>query len=203
MAKKAAGPAWFEKETRDNKETQGKKAAPEKLAALGEGENFYRNILKNQPGIELSSFRLARELFKTQAIMMAYAEEYLRPYELSWSKLNVLFWLRAYQQEHATGLAPSELSALIGVGRNTVSTLLEGLERQGFISRELDPADKRKFIIRLTAAGETVTRAGLDELGQRLAQVLRLLGEEPRALLTGSLIQFREIITGAALKTES
>ena len=91
-------------------------------------------------------------------------------------------WLRAYLQEHSTGLAPSELSTLIGVGRNTVSTLLEGLERQGFISRELDPADKRKFIIRLTATGETVTRAGLDELGQRLAAVLKPLGEQrPRS----------------------
>jgi DNA-binding MarR family transcriptional regulator len=184
---------------------QGENERPEKIAGpktLGEGENVYRNILKNQSGIELSSFRLARELFKTQAIMMAYAEEYLRPYELSWSKLNVLFWLRAYQQEHATGLAPSELSTLIGVGRNTVSTLLEGLERQGFISRELDPADKRRFIIRLKASGETVTRAGLDELGQRLAEVLRPLGEEQRALLTGSLIQFREILVNNTLNLE-
>jgi DNA-binding MarR family transcriptional regulator len=52
-----------------------------------------------------------------------------------------------------SGVQPSELSEDLGVSRNTVSALLNGLEEQGLIERHLHPTDRRQFLIRITPDG--------------------------------------------------
>jgi DNA-binding MarR family transcriptional regulator len=54
---------------------------------------------------------------------------------------------------HAGGVTPTEISHFQQVSKNTISSLLRGLEEQGFIEREIDPDDLRVFRIRLTDAG--------------------------------------------------
>src|SRR2546428_10423050 len=112
-----------------------------------------KSLLHYYPEVDLSSLRIARELSFTQALMMTWAEEYLRSSGLSWSKLFILLWLRAMQDAGEKGLNPSALSGHLAVTRNTVSTLLGGLEHQGYVTRELAPEDKRRFVLRLTPAG--------------------------------------------------
>jgi DNA-binding MarR family transcriptional regulator len=53
----------------------------------------------------------------------------------------------------ANGLTPTELSHFQQVSKNTVSSLLRGLEEQGYIVRELDAADLRIFRIHLSETG--------------------------------------------------
>lgn len=57
-----------------------------------------------------------------------------------------------------SGLSPSELSRFLGVSRNTISALLNGLEEQGLIERQLHPTDRRQFIIQITPAGHALVR---------------------------------------------
>mgnify|MGYP001037334044 CR=1 FL=1 len=58
------------------------------------------------------------------------------------------------------GVNPTRLSHFLNVKKNTVSSLLNGLEEQGLIERNLDPQDKRVFYIRITQAGrERITTA--------------------------------------------
>jgi len=64
--------------------------------------------------------------------------------------------MRLYVQEkHGAqdGLTPTELSQMHNVSKNTISSLLRGLEEKGFIQRSLDPLDKRVFRIQLTPSG--------------------------------------------------
>src|SRR5215204_5558152 len=74
-----------------------------------------------------------------------------------------------------------ELGALMHVDPSILVTLLNPLETDGYVSRERDPADRRRHVVRLTAAGrrhfESATRAqrevedvlfaGLDEVQLR------------------------------------
>ncbi len=54
---------------------------------------------------------------------------------------------------HTGGVTPTEISHFQQVSKNTISSLLRGLEEQGFIEREIDPDDLRVFRIHLTEAG--------------------------------------------------
>jgi DNA-binding MarR family transcriptional regulator len=75
---------------------------------------------------------------------------------------------------HAGGVTPTEISHFQQVSKNTISSLLRGLEEQGFIEREIDPDDLRVFRIHLTDPGrEHVTRTA----PQRIEGINHLLAD--------------------------
>lgn len=75
--------------------------------------------------------------------------------ELSGARLGVLVRLLAEMRRgNVQGVSPTYLSHCLHVSKNTVSALLRRLEDQGLIERVLDTADRRRFLIRLTPAGE-------------------------------------------------
>jgi len=82
--------------------------------------------------------------------------------ELTASEQNVLAVLSAGQVR-----AVGELAAAAGTRPTTLTSVLDRLERKGLVVRELDPADRRSFLIALTPAGRrtaAAVRAGVAEL---------------------------------------
>ncbi len=166
--------------------------------AYGDLPPFKNLMLKSlhdhYPEVDFSSIRIARELGFTHGLLMVAAEEYLRPAGLSWSKLFILLWLRAMQEEGQEGLNPSELSGHLAVTRNTVSTLLAGLERQGYITRELDAEDKRRFVIRVTPAGSEAAQKCAAPLFHHLQDVLCSMDHEHQVALVSGLMELQRTL---------
>jgi DNA-binding MarR family transcriptional regulator len=102
------------------------------------------------------------------------------------ARIRILIWLMAEKQRgNEAGLLPSELSDHLGVSRNTVSTLLNGLEAQGLIARQLHPDDRRQWLIRLTPDGETLVRQRAPEFAAFVGSLFQGLSEqEQQTLLT-------------------
>ena len=74
--------------------------------------------------------------------------------DLSGPRMGILMRLLAEEDRgNPHGLAPTLLSHYQHVKKNTVSSLINGLEEQGLVERTLNPEDKRGFQIRLTPAG--------------------------------------------------
>lgn len=63
------------------------------------------------------------------------------------------------------------------VRAQTMSRILDRLERDGHVARESDPADRRRTLVRGTTAGMRALRAATETR----PQVLRLLEEGPQA----------------------
>lgn len=168
------------------------------LPAFGDVKMFkdlmLKSIVSHHPEVDLNAVRVARELGLTQALMMVSIEEHLRPAGLSWSKLFILLWLRAIQDTGEKGLNPSELSSHLAVTRNTVSTLLGGLERQGYIIRELDLEDKRRFVIRLTPAGRDALERCSGPFFSHLQALLSSMEYEQEVRLVQGLMQLQRAI---------
>ena len=63
--------------------------------------------------------------------------------------------------------AVGDLAAATGTRPTTLTSVLDRLERRRLLSRELDPADRRSFLIALTPAGRqtaSTVRAAVTEL---------------------------------------
>lgn len=99
---------------------------------------------------------------------------------------------RLREQDDALGISPPRLSALsvvvyagpIGIGAlaaaegvtaPTMSRLVDGLERDGLVTREPDPGDARGVLVRATARGSRTLRAGRSRRVETLAAGLREL----------------------------
>ncbi|MFN3228807.1 MAG: MarR family winged helix-turn-helix transcriptional regulator [Asticcacaulis sp.] len=83
----------------------------------------------------------------------------LSPHKLSEGKFVLLFLLRG----QAEGLSPHQLAGRAGVTRATITGLLDGLERDGFLGRHSDKPDRRAVTVRLTPKGQALADALLLE----------------------------------------
>ncbi len=58
------------------------------------------------------------------------------------------------------------LSEKTGTRTSTLTGLLDRLENRGYLTRELDPADRRSFLLPLTEAGQAVAARVLDAVAE-------------------------------------
>jgi DNA-binding MarR family transcriptional regulator len=100
-------------------------------------------------GLELSG--LIRILANNYAAIISHK---LLPGELSGPRMGILIRLMVAEKSgNMDGINPTALSHFQNVKKNTISSLLRGLEESGYVERNLDPKDKRVFLIRITEAG--------------------------------------------------
>lgn len=85
--------------------------------------------------------------------MQATYEQLLDQYQLSESKFIILMFL---ENEADHTLLPSELATKLGSTRATISKLLVGLQKRGWVKKQHLQDDKRTIAIHLTAAGSSV-----------------------------------------------
>lgn len=71
----------------------------------------------------------------------------------------------------------SALGALAAVDRSTLTVLLDRLGARGLVTKEMDPANRKRRIVALTDTGRRHLTEAVKEAGQLHAQVEELLGE--------------------------
>lgn len=105
--------------------------------------------------IETANIRLCFELLALASAINRDCAARLARHQLSEGKFVLLFLLHDLPE----GLSPYELAERAGVTRATITGLLDGLARDGFLARHGDMEDRRKVIARLTAKGQKTARA--------------------------------------------
>jgi DNA-binding MarR family transcriptional regulator len=118
----------------------------------------------------------------------ARIDEALREQGLSGPRWGLLLRMFAEEQRgHAGGMSPTHLSRCQNVSKNTISSLIGGLEEQGLVARELDREDKRVFRIHLTEEARELVREHAPEHIGYLNALADGLSREEREHLIGLL----------------
>jgi len=113
----------------------------EKLAEMAGGEDI--------TGIEMVTV-----MRMTMHFIDAWVSQHPDLADLSGPRMGILMRLLAEEDRGNTrGINPTLLSHYQNVKKNTVSSLVSGLEEQGLVERVNNPEDRRGYYIRLTPAG--------------------------------------------------
>lgn len=81
----------------------------------------------------------------------------------------------------------AQLAKLEQISPQAMGTTLAGLERKGLIARAGDPADGRRILLSLTAAGEDAVTRKRTRRAQQLSAALEQLTPDERAQLQAAL----------------
>jgi DNA-binding MarR family transcriptional regulator len=74
------------------------------------------------------------------------------------------------------GLSVSDLMAMLGITKQSLSRVVKELESAGFVETREAPNDRRRRLLTLTQAGETLERALTDAQRRRFAHAYREAG---------------------------
>ena len=74
-------------------------------------------------------------------------------------------------------LLPRDLSAMTQSSTARIAVVLNTLEKKGYITRAIDPADRRRVLVSLTSVGAEYVRSIRQQLRQRMQRLLAELGE--------------------------
>ena len=77
----------------------------------------------------------------------------------------------------AKPLLPSDLSSLAQSSTARIAVVLNTLEKKGYITRAIDPSDRRRVLVSLTPAGAEYIQGVRRQLRQRMRVLLEELGE--------------------------
>ncbi len=136
---------------------------------------------RGQP--DTDSMRLCFEVLALASAIDRACAARLAPHRLSEGKFVLLFLLRDLPE----GLAPHELAERAGVTRATITGLLDGLERDGFLARHGHKEDRRKLSVRLTARGQATARDLFNEHSRWIASLFAGFDRHERDTLGGLL----------------
>lgn len=114
------------------------------------------------------SLEFLSPLHKASRQITVYLEAHTRELGVSPLEGHVLTYLRKYAP-----VTVGELIRVFGVKQSTFTSLLDRLEKAGLVRRELNPGDRRSFLIHITDRGR--------ELTARLNRLLETLEDDIRA----------------------
>jgi DNA-binding MarR family transcriptional regulator len=88
----------------------------------------------------------------------------------------------------------TEVSATLGVKKNTLSELLDRMVRDGLVARELSPGDRRVVRLRITPSGRSAIHGFEKSLMDNIEEYLKALGAEDRRDLVTAMESLTRIL---------
>jgi DNA-binding MarR family transcriptional regulator len=121
-----------------------------------------------------------------------FSESIGQAHHLSLNEWRVLLVLASH-----AGVAASEVTALTGLDKMTVSRALAALGRRGRVVRKVDVADKRRMLLRLSAEGERLYERIGTPAKQRERTLFAGMGDAEQAQLGRTLDKLIENLVAA------
>jgi MarR family transcriptional regulator, negative regulator of the multidrug operon emrRAB len=132
------------------------------------------------PEVDPASVECSLVLMRVASDVISALENYLSRKNTSQGRFCVLMVLN---RDPSTGLCPSDLAKRCGVTRATMTGLLNGLEKDGFIHRAPDSNDKRMATVCLTPQGIAYLDGILPDYYRRTAELMGHLEVADKLLL--------------------
>jgi DNA-binding MarR family transcriptional regulator len=96
------------------------------------------------------AMRLATSIMRVQQLVLASLDAAVKPFGITFARYEVLVLLSFSR----TGALPlSKVGERLMVHPTSVTNLIDRLEAQGFVTRDVDAADRRRILASLTPSG--------------------------------------------------
>jgi DNA-binding MarR family transcriptional regulator len=148
---------------------------PQPFDAIAEGQRQWR---KRYPRAEHMAASTA--IMRAQQIVLAQLEPLLRPLGLTFARYETLTLL-SFSRDGSASM--SELGERLMIHPTSVTSLVNRLERQGYVTREPDPRDRRVTLARIAPAGRRAAELATESLVDARFGLTGLTRGEARQLL--------------------
>lgn len=146
------------------------------------------------PDLELRALGPMLETLELAAIVEAWQQELIAPFEVGRGEYEILSVLRRSGPPHRS--SPSVLMRLVGCSSAGMAKRLRKLEARGLVVRSPDPDDGRGALVRLSSRGlelqERILKSQLSAMQSRLEG----LDEDELEQIAGGVRRLCELLRG-------
>ena len=143
---------------------------------------------REYPGARWTASRAFREIEVVGSFVESVVAQMARVHGLSHAALNAL----AVIEGSGGPLPAGEVSSHMHITSGTMTTVLDTLERNGYIIRSADPSDRRRVLVDVTPAAGPVLDAVLPRIQQVATMVMAALDDDALHALLDTLAVVRE-----------
>lgn len=109
-----------------------------------------QQLANRYPELDIPSIETCLAFLDTTTAFYEAVDAYFAQFGLSRGKFTLLMQL---VEADEAGLLPSEFAERAGVTRATITSLLDGLEREQLVTRQPHPSDRRMLSVHMTEKG--------------------------------------------------
>ena len=135
---------------------------------------------KRFPDLDPSACEAFLHLLQAGDAAFRAVDSHLAEHRISEGRFMVLMLLLNKSANCPQPRTPAELAELSHVTRATMTGLIDTLERDGLVTREPDPSDRRMMAVNLTEKGRTLLQQILPGHFKRMAWLMSPLSESER-----------------------
>ena len=118
-----------------------------------------------------------------------YMNRYLKEMDLTLSQTRVLLVLGLND-----GVSIDVLSTKSNIGKSSTTKSVKILEKKGFLTKEIDPEDNRKKIVKITKKGRNIQKEALRINDEIETSIISKIGEEEIKTLKEQLFTLDNLI---------
>jgi DNA-binding MarR family transcriptional regulator len=144
------------------------------------------------PDLDPSACEVFLRLMQAGDEAFRVVDSHLAEHQISQGRFMVLMLLLNKLTNCDHPRTPAELADLSHVTRATMTGLIDTLERDGLVTREPDPTDRRMLSVTLTNKGRALLEKILPMHFKRMAALMQPLTEPERKILVGLLTKIMQ-----------
>ena len=123
------------------------------------------------------------------ALYLDYLKLYSTSYDVNKTQLRALIFIKNNGPKSMT-----ELCLKLNIEKGSLTSMIDDLTDKGYVVRERDLNDRRKYLINLTEKGSELASECIKKLANGLDEKLSKLSEEDRDDYLKSIVKIQEII---------
>jgi MarR family transcriptional regulator, 2-MHQ and catechol-resistance regulon repressor len=118
----------------------------------------------------------------------------LKPYNLSVVKFNILIVVK--HVGGPDGITQEAIGEKLVVSASNMSRLIDSLEKEGLITRETNPENRREKFVRILKKGSDLLEAAWPSYEARATELADLLDPNDQAVLSNLLVKWADRLAG-------
>ncbi|MBN2590436.1 MAG: MarR family transcriptional regulator [Sedimentisphaerales bacterium] len=146
----------------------------------------------NEP-VALLAHEALLSTYYTASNLRKKAGHFLQPFGLTDVQFNLMMLLK-HQSRKGEGLTQAQLSSMMLVNRANITSLIDRMEKAGFVTRTSSPSDRRSNIIVLTESGKELLDRIEPLYAEEVKRIMDILVEDEQKRLIGMLEKVRSNI---------
>ena len=122
------------------------------------------------------------------SLYLEYLKQYASTYNVNKTQLKALIIIKNNRK-----ISMTDLCNKLNIEKGSLTSMIDDLNEKGYVTRERDTADRRKYIITITESGEIITSDFVDKLKFRLEEKFTKLTDEDKQRYISALKILEEI----------